>query len=110
MATTRNKLTRLNFDLDTAQMQQQAQWWMTSPHYNPAYPCNQINVQHIPAMLLSKNSVDIESNLFGISNYVHPTPPVTPRFTRLENVEMIAPRPVYIPILPPIVPNQRPSL
>jgi hypothetical protein len=111
MASTRNKLTKMNVMIDIAQTQRQTDWIMSeSIKYNPAFPCGGINVQYVPSNLLDSRAVDIESSLFGIQNYIFPTVEPKPKRIHLPNVEFTPARPVFIPILPAHDRFQRPTL
>ena len=52
--------------------------------YNNALPCMGIMPSHMPREAFSKNSVEIESSLFGINstNLVNPQQPVIPHLKR----------------------------
>ena len=110
MAGTRNKQTQLNFNAYQQDLQKQTVWNSPEILQSPAYPCSGINVQRIPAMDLAQNAVDIETYLYGIgsNNYVFPT--VKPSFdTKPLPTVSFTPTPnLYLPILPPILQNQRP--
>lgn len=110
MAGTRNKQTQLNFNTYQFELQRQTAWNSPQMIQSPAYPCSGINVQRIPAMDLATNSVDIETYLYGIgaNNYVFPTA-VPPLDLKTLPVVSFTPTPdLYLPILPPLLQNQRP--
>lgn len=112
MANTRNKNTYNDWCFSNKQVKRQEDWLMnTSPAINnrPAFPVGGLNPR-MPASILSTNSVDIESNLFGIGANNFITPPSTgpPQLVRLPNVIFVQPTTVYIPKLPPPLLNQRP--
>ena len=60
--------------------------------------------------MLSNNSVDIESDLFGIgsSNLVKKKPIVLPEIKNLKSLAIFEKRKVQLPALLEILPNQRP--
>jgi len=110
MAGTRNKQTQLNFNTYQFELQKQTEWNSPDILQSPAYPCSGVNVQRIPAKYLATNAVDIETYLYGIgaNNYVFPTlsPPLD---TKTLPAISFTPTPnLYIPILPPLLQNQRP--
>ena len=112
MAATRNKFMYSEFCVDTHQMRQQKDWIMTTdPHVNsrPAYPVR-YNVPRMPATLLANNAVDIESTLYGIgaNNFISPKDKVVPQHVQLPPVSFHDEMPLYVPILPDFLPNQRP--
>ena len=113
MASTRNKNTYGNYCTDERQVQKQEDWFMTNYKYvnpKPALPCSGINVQHMPATLLSTNSVDIENYLYGISanNFVNPVAKLVPELSTLQPVSFFETPNLYIPVLPPFLTGQRP--
>ena len=112
MAGTRNKQTQLNFKTYQFELQKQTAWNTPEIIQTPAYPCSGINVQRIPAMNLVNHSVDIETYLYGIgaNNYLFPT--TTPPFDmkRLPVVSFTPAQNLYLPILPPLLQNQRPQV
>jgi hypothetical protein len=72
--------------------------------YSPAIPCMGIIPSHMPREAFSRNSVDIESALFGINstNLVETQKPVVPQITRLPEVsffgrmQLIMPDPLVV--------------
>ena len=60
--------------------------------------------------LLSENSIDIESNLFGIgsTNLVKKQIPVVPRIKNLNSLSMYEKQFTHLPLPITIIPNQRP--
>jgi hypothetical protein len=110
MAGTRNKQTQLNFNVYQQDLQKQSAWNSPEILQSPAYPCSGINVQRTPAMDLARNAVDIETYLYGIgsNNYLFPT--VKPAFDikTLPTVSFTPTPDLYLPILPPLLQNQRP--
>lgn len=113
MASTRNKNTYGNYCDQQRQLQKQEDWFMTNYKFEnprPAFPCPGINVQHVPSTELSKNPVDIENYLYGISanNFVNPVPTLVPELKEFENVKFFETPKLYIPVLPPYLQGQRP--
>ena len=110
MAGTRNKQTQLDYVASQIEQQKLANWYTPTILQSPAYPCSGINVQRMPASMLTLNSIDVENYLYGIgaNNYIFPVQQPTPEFIQLPNVSFtIAPN-LYIPRLPPFLQNQRP--
>jgi hypothetical protein len=64
----------------------------------------------LPRHLLCKNSIDVESQLFGInaSNLVTPAAKVTPENTKLPTVSFFERQACYMPRDLTVEPNQRP--
>ena len=64
-----------------------------------AFPCVGINMGHMPSNVLSRNSIDIESGLFGINstNLVNPQPPVIAEINNMQQVAFFPRKPVYLP-------------
>jgi hypothetical protein len=112
MAGTRTKQTLGDFNADQKQIARQEDWLLNQTacvNDRPAFPVG-INAPRMPASVLSNNSVDIETALFGIgaNNYTFPQKPVVPRPIHLPQVSFYKSAPVYIPILPNLLQNQRP--
>jgi hypothetical protein len=86
---------------------------MKRSHNNPAYPNVGINApQYMPNTELSKNSVDIESRLFGINatNLVNPQKPMYPTLRTLPTKTFFE-RPYQVfPQFNYYEDNQRPQL
>jgi hypothetical protein len=76
----------------------------------PAFPCSGINVQHVPSNELSRNPVDIETYLYGISanNFINPLPEVVPDLKTFETISFFETPKLYMPVLPPYLQGQRP--
>ena len=113
MAGTRNKYMYSEFCVDYHQVVKQKEWIAnTDPCVNdrPAMPIGYTNPK-MPASLLSRNSVDIESSLRGIgaNNYIFPKPKVTPQIIALPTVKFYDTLPLYVPILPQPLMSQRPT-
>ena len=107
MANTRNYNMKSDYCLHEEAINNQAAWLMdTTAVFNchSAIPCTGINPQQLPRTILSKNSVDVESNLFGIgsTNHVHPPKPMAPEKVSLPSVKFYD----YVPLMIPKVPKQ----
>ena len=78
--------------------------------YNNALPCMGIMPSHMPREAFSKNSVEIESSLFGINstNLVNPQQPVIPNLKTLPEVSYFDRLPMYMPESLVIETDQRP--
>ena len=78
--------------------------------YENAIPCMGITPSHMPRSAFSKNSVCIESALFGINstNLVNPQTPVNPELIKLPEVSYFKRIPLFIPEPLVIENNQRP--
>ena len=105
MASTRNKNTTSDYCLEQKQNTHIFGYteYNNSQYgnaYNNALPTVGITPSHMPRQAFSKNSVDIESALFGINstNLVTPQAPVVPNLVQLPEV-------VYFERLPFILPN-----
>jgi hypothetical protein len=108
---TRNKNMRAEFFIDQSFQIKQAEWQTSSSSIqSAAYPCYGINVQKMPAEVLSTNAVDIETYLYGIgaNNYLFPTPTPTLAPKQLPFVKFFDQTNLYMPRLPAIPQNQRP--
>lgn len=112
MSGTRIKQTRGNFVADQRQVSRQEEWLLNRTscmNDRPAFPVG-INAPRMPGSVLANNYVDIETSLFGIgtNNYMFPQKPVIPLPIQLPQVSFYESAPVYIPILPHLLQNQRP--
>ena len=78
--------------------------------YNNALPTMGITPSHMPREAFSRNSVEIESALFGINstNLVTPETPVNPELTRLPEISYFDRLPVYMPEKLVVQTDQRP--
>jgi hypothetical protein len=113
MAGTRNKYMYSEFCVDYHQVVKQKEWLAnTDPCVNerPAMPIGYTNPR-MPASLLAQNAVDIESNLRGIgaNNYIFPKAKVTPQLVQLPTVTFYNLLPLYVPVLPEPLREQRPT-
>ena len=72
--------------------------------YKPSIPTLGITPSHMPRDILSNNSIDIESSLFGInsSNLVQQNKPVEPQLKSIpysnyfDRIELIMPKPLVV--------------
>ena len=93
MASTRNKNTCSNYCLEQ-RITTKSSHYLEYPNgasgaaYSPAIPCMGIIPSHMPRDAFSRNSVDIESALFGINstNLVETQKPVVPQLITLPEV------------------------
>lgn len=110
MAGTRNKQTKLDYLACQLEQQKLSNWYTPTILQSPAYPCSGINVQRMPASVLTSNSVDVENYLYGIgaNNYIFPVKTPHPEFITLPNVSFTPVQNLYIPRLPTFLQNQRP--
>ena len=113
MASTRNYNTKSDYCLQQKRIQHQEKWIMDPQrwaHCKPALPCPGVMPQYYPASILSRNSVDIESRLYGINstNLVKPELPLTPQLTNLPPVQFFGYVPLMIPKAPEYDTRQRP--
>lgn len=69
-----------------------------------------ITPSHMPREAFSRNSVEIESALFGINstNLVTPEKPVKPELTRLPEISYFDRLPLYMPENMVVQTDQRP--
>jgi len=115
MASTRNKNTKSDYCLEQKQNTEifvyteynNSQYG--SAYYN-ALPTMGITPSHMPGQAFSKNSVDIESALFGINstNLVTPQAPVVPDLVKLPEVAYFERLPFILPNPLVVENNQRP--
>ena len=96
MASTRNKNTCSNYCLEQRIVSQSLHYWeyrngAAGAAYSPAIPCMGIMPSQMPRDVFSRNSIDIESALFGINstNLVETQKPVVPQLTKLPEVSFI---------------------
>jgi hypothetical protein len=76
----------------------------------PAMPCAGVMPSHMPRDTLSKNSIEIESSLFGINstNLVNPQPPVKEKLKTIPYVSYFDRLPVFMPAPLVVDKKQRP--
>lgn len=113
MAATRNKFMYSEFCVDRQQVEKQKEWLMNTTSVvndRPAMPIG-YNQPRMPASVLANNAVDIESTLYGIgaNNYIFPKKKVTADLMQLPIVQFYESAPLYLPILPEVQTNQRPT-
>jgi hypothetical protein len=113
MAATRNKFMYSEFCVDRQQVEKQKDWLMNATSVVNDRPAMPIGYNHsrMPASVLSNNSIDIESTLYGIgaNNYIFPKKKVTADLIQLPVVHFYESAPLYLPILPEVQTNQRPT-
>ena len=78
--------------------------------YENAIPCVGIMPSHMPREAFSKNSVEIESSLFGINstNLVNPEKPIVPQLTKMPEISYFDRLPIYMPEHMVVQTDQRP--
>lgn len=78
--------------------------------YTNAMPCMGITPSHMPREAFSKNSIEIESSLFGINatNLVTPQEPIVPELTKLPEISYFERTALYMPEKLVIETDQRP--
>jgi len=115
MASTRNKNTTSDYCLEQKQnIQIFGYTEYNHSQYGNAYynalPAVGITPSHMPRQAFSKNSVDIESALFGINstNLVTPQKPVAPNLVQLPEVAYFERLPFILPNPLVVENNQRP--
>lgn len=112
MASTRNKNTQCNYNLEQKQ-NRQFELYNTQygTSYNTEFAGNGFMPGKLPREYLSQNSVDIESFLFGINstNLVNPkTDDFVPKINYLETANIYEKPVIYIPEPLVVEKNQRP--
>jgi hypothetical protein len=115
MASTRNKNTTGDYCLEKARFMKREKYHLYKTKrtaYNNNLPCVGINVGYMPNNVLSWNSTQIESNLFGIgsTNLVKPKDSVHPRLKELEEIAFFERMNTYIPEPLAMEANQRPEI
>ena len=115
MASTRNKNTTSDYCLEQKQNTHIFGYTeYNNSQYGNAYynalPTVGITPSHMPRQAFSKNSVDIESALFGINstNLVTPQAPVVPKLVQLPEVAYFERLPFVLPNPLVVENNQRP--
>lgn len=115
MASTRNKNTSANYCLEQrmtvlSQKYLEYQNGASGAAYSPAIPCVGIMPSQMPREAFSRNSVDIESALFGINstNLVEPQQPVVPNLTKLPEVSFFGRMQLVMPDPLVVEKSQRP--
>jgi hypothetical protein len=115
MASTRNRNTPGNYNLEQKQFKQSEEYKLyPNSQYGAAYntrlPGNGLLPAQIPWNKMSHNAPDIESFLLGINstNLVNPAPCFVPELKSLNPVNVYEKGPVFIPEPLVIEKNQRP--
>ena len=115
MASTKNKNTSPNYCMQQRQFRDNIHHIMYENSQNGrAYfnslPSLGFNPTYMSRDEFSKNSVDIESQLFGINstNLVNPAKPLTPELKYLQSANIFKYEPVIMPIPQAIPKYQRP--
>ena len=113
MASTRNNNTPGNYCLQQRSYANSLSYNSYRGAWKPsesAIPCFGITPSHMPASVLSRNPIDIESSLRGTGsvNLVNPQPPVKPELNKLPGIGFFKTDPVLMPKPLVIEGNQRP--
>jgi len=115
MASTRNKNTPINYNLEQRSYKQSENYvcYENSQYgyaYNTRLPGDGLLPAQIPAMKLSNNAVDTESFLYGINstNLVNPAPCFIPQIKELNEAFIYKKPSIYIPEPLILEENQRP--
>ena len=115
MASTRNKNTPGNYNLEQFEFQNSSQYSLyKNSQYGEAYNTqlagNGLNPAQIPWNKLSYNAPDVESFLFGINstNLVKPAPIFVPELAKINSVNIYEKSPIFIPEPLVIEKNPRP--
>ncbi len=115
MASTRNKNTQINFNLEQKQNTGIETWQLyKNGAFGEAFDSklagNGLNPGQMPWNTLSTNAPDIESFLFGINstNLVNPAPTLHPQLNRLDSANLFERKPVIMPVPQAIPKYQRP--
>jgi hypothetical protein len=115
MASTRNKNTPGNYNLEQREFRQTEKYVLyANSQYGSAYntmlPGNGLLPAQIPWNKMSHNAADTESFLFGINstNLVNPAPCFVPEIIKLNSTNIYDKSPLYIPEPLVIEKNQRP--
>lgn len=104
MASTRNKNTPGNFELEQKSINQHKEWLLyengaSGKTQNTYLAGNGLLVGRYGPEQLSNNAVDIESFLYGVgsTNLVNPQGSVNPSLKSMRSLNVIEKTPVYIP-------------
>ena len=115
MASTRNKNTIGNYNLEQKQYSQFESYTLYpnsqyGAAYNTRFAGNGLLPGQIPWNKLSHNAADTESFLFGINstNLVKTAPCFAPEIAKLESTNIYEKSPVWMPVPLHIDPQQRP--
>ena len=115
MASTQNRNMHTEYTLEQKQNKQivdDRTSELRQTAYNTALPCVGVNVGAMPKSVLSFNSTNIESNLYGIgsTNLVSKRKEFTPRIKKLPTVAFFKRPDLLIPEPLVIQRNQRPKI
>ena len=115
MASTRNRNTQINYNLEQKKYKQFETYTLyPNSSYgaavNTRVPGNGLLAGQIPWNKLSYNASDTEAFLFGINstNLVNPAPCFVPEIAKLESTNIYEKGPIFIPEPLIIEKNQRP--
>lgn len=112
MASTRNKNTQGDYDLENATYMNRFNTVIyDGMKYEHNYlPGNGLLPSSVPINILSKNQIDVETELFGIGscNFVSPKQPVLAQMNNLQSLNISNRLPVFLPTPLMINPNERP--
>ena len=115
MASTRNRNTPINYNLEQRQYKQNENYTLyANSQYGAAYntrlPGNGLLPAQIPWNKLSYNAADTESFLLGINstNLVNPAPCFVPEIAQLSSANIYENKPTYMPQPLVVEKNQRP--
>ena len=115
MASTRNRNTPGNYNLEQREFKQSATYTLyPNSQYGAAYntrlPGNGLMPAQIPWNKLSYNAADTESFLFGINstNLVNPAPCFVPEITKLGSANVYEKGVTFVPEPLVVEKNQRP--
>jgi hypothetical protein len=115
MASTRNKNTPGNYNLEQKQNIKNEDWQLymygaNGYAYDTKLAGNGLNPGQVPWDMLSNNAPDIESFLFGINstNLVNPSPCLNPSLRTLHSADLFDKKPIIMPVPQAVTKNQRP--
>jgi|TARA_B100001996_G_C18170993_1_gene404452 hypothetical protein len=102
MASTRNNNTKSDYDLQQSRFNKTRDYSIPSRGntvINVSYPTFGINYQRAPAIQLSNNSTDLESDLFGIgsTNLVNPRKPYKEDMKSINETKFIDRLELFVP-------------
>jgi hypothetical protein len=114
MASTRNRNTPGDYNEEHRAFEQAVDYNTYKSYGVPMetmFPGDGFLTGRMSSAVLSNNSSDIESSLFGIgsTNLVQPNPDMVPDIKKLKSASIIDRLPVMIPDPLVIAPNQRPA-
>lgn len=113
MSSTTHKNSIGNYQLEQAKFQKRRDYdFYSGANVNTlvCLPGDGLLCSKMHPSMLSNNSVDIESDLFGIgsSNLVNKKADVLPEIKKLKSLAVFQKRKIQLPALLEILPNQRP--